>query len=144
MDGPASFIVHRPNHWLFAGTELQRDDRFGGKDTIVGYECDGCEMTWEDGLPSATHRDGTPQSFTILATCPARWAAGDSVWYDRFPKDRTGAAVVGVYTRGGTVVTTGTTDWSHGLKGNDPTVVRITRNVLDRLSQRRNDKVKAP
>ncbi|MHC4875925.1 MAG: N,N-dimethylformamidase beta subunit family domain-containing protein [Planctomycetota bacterium] len=134
MDGPASFKVHRPDHWLFEGTQLNRNDRFGGKDTIVGYECDGCEMTWKDGLPFPTHRDGTPESFTILATCPARWAPGDSLWYDRFPKDRTGAAVVGVYTNGGTVVTTGTTDWAHGLRGKDPAVMRITRNVLDRLS----------
>lgn len=134
MDGPASFIVHRPDHWLFAGTELQQGDRFGGEDTIVGYECDGCEMKWEDGLPFPTHRDGTPETFTILGTCPARWAPGDSYWYDRFPKDRVGAAVLGLYTRGGTVVTAGTTDWAHGLRGNDPAVVQITRNVLDRLA----------
>ncbi len=134
MDGPASFRVHRPDHWLFKGTDLKRDGRFGGKDTIVGYECDGCEMTWKHGLPFPTHRDGTPESFTILATCPARWAPGDCYWYDRFPKDREGAAVLGVYTRGGTVVTTGTTDWAHGLRGKDPAVTRITRNILDRLS----------
>ncbi len=79
MDGPASFIVHRPDHWLFEGTNLKRDDRF--------------------------------------------------------PKDHIGAAVLGVYTQGGTVVTAGTTDWAHGLRGNDPAVVRITRNVLDRLSK---------
>jgi hypothetical protein len=136
MDGPASFQVHRPDHWLFAGTQLKRDSRFGGKDTIVGYECDGCEMSWRDGLPFPTHRDGTPESFTILATCPARWAPGDSLWYDRFPKDRVGAAVMGVYTAGGTVVTVGTTDWAHGLSGGDPAVIQVTRNILDRLSSR--------
>ncbi|MEZ6058917.1 MAG: DUF6605 domain-containing protein [Planctomycetaceae bacterium] len=135
MDGPASFIVHRPDHWIFAGTELKQGDRFGGKDTIVGYECDGCEMKWENDLPFPTHSDGTPESFTILGTCPAKWEAGDCYWYDRFPKDRVGAAVLGTYTKGGTVVTTGTTDWSHGLKGEDASVVRITRNILDRLSK---------
>jgi hypothetical protein len=134
-DGPASFQVHRPEHWLFEGTDLKRDDRFGGKDTIVGYECDGCEMMWRDGLPFPTNKDGTPETFEILATCPARWAPGDSYWYERFPKDREGAAVLGAYTRGGTVVTTGTTDWAHGLRGNDPVVTRITRNVLDRLGK---------
>jgi len=133
MDGPGSFIVHRPEHWLFEGTGLKKDDRFGGKDTIVGYECDGCEMTWSDGLPFPTTNDGTPKSFTILGTCEAKWAPGDSLWYDRFPKDRVGAAVLGVYTQGGTVVTAGTTDWAHGLRGDDPAVTRITRNVLDRL-----------
>ena len=39
---------------------------------------------------------------------------------------------MGVYTRGGTVFTAGTTDWAHGLKG-DEKVVQITRNVLDQL-----------
>jgi hypothetical protein len=134
MDGPGSFLVHRPEHWIFAGTNLERGSRFGGKDTIVGYECDGCEMNWKDGLPFPTHGDGTPETFTILGTCPARWAPGDSLWYDRFPSDRVGAAVMGVYTAGGTVVATGTTDWTHGLSGNDPAVVQITRNIFDRLS----------
>ena len=135
MDGPASFITHRPKHWVFKGTNLKRGARFGGKDTIVGYECDGCEMKWEKGLPFPTGRDGTPKTFTILGTCPARWAPGDSLWYDRFPKDRIGAAVMGVYTRSGTVFTAGTTDWAHGLRGKDPAVERITRNLLDRLSK---------
>ena len=135
MDGPASYIVHRPDHWLYAGTGLKRDDRFGGKDTIVGYECDGCEMKWVDGLPFPTHSDGTPESFTILGTCPAKWHPGDSLFYERFPEDREGAAVMGVYTRGGTVFTCGATDWSHGLRGNDPAVVQITKNILDRLSK---------
>jgi hypothetical protein len=135
MDGPAAFTVHRPDHWLFAKTNLERDDQFGGKDTIVGYECDGCEFTLEDGLPKPTGRDGTPQDFIILGTCPARWHPDDSLWYERFPKDRIGAAVMGMYTRGGTVFTCGSTDWAHGLRGNDPHVVQITTNLLERLSK---------
>jgi hypothetical protein len=31
------------------------------------------------------------------------------------------------------VVTVGSTDWSFGLRGNDPAITRITRNVLDML-----------
>ncbi len=112
---------------------LKQHDRFGGKDTIVGYECDGCEMRWENGLPYPTGRDGTPTNFEIIGTCPAVWAAGDSWWYDQFPKNRVGASVMGVYTRGGTVFTCGSTDWAHGLKGGDETVSRITRNIIDRL-----------
>lgn len=144
MDGPAAFKVHRPDHWLFAGTDLKEGDQFGGKDTIVGYECDGCELQWIDGKPYPTHRDGTPESFQVLATCPAKWAPDDSWWYDQFPKDRVGAAVLGVYQSepsGGTVVTAGTTDWAHGLRGSDPTVMQITRNVLDRLEQRSDEAV---
>ncbi len=138
MDGSGAFTVHRPDHWLFEGTQLESGAEFGGKDTIVGYECDGCEIEWRDGLPHPTHRDGTPKSFTILATAPAKWAPGDSWWYEEWPgPDHSGHAVLGLYTTegGGTVVTTGTTDWAHGLKGKDPAVERITRNVLDRLGK---------
>lgn len=138
MEGEAAFTVHRPDHWLFAGTGLGQGDKFGGKNTIVGYECDGCDLAWKDGVPSATHRDGTPETFTVLGTCPARWHPDDALWYDRFPRDETGvptqgAAVMGVYARGGTVFTAGTTDWAHGLTGDDKAVEQITRNVLDRL-----------
>lgn len=135
MDGPGAFTVHRPNHWLFEGAGLKSGSDFGGKDTIVGYECDGCEFTLRDGLPEPTHRDGTPENFVILASCPARWHPDDCEWYDRWEKGRLGRAVLGTYTKGGTVVTVGSTDWAHGLKGQDPVVERITRNVLDRLSK---------
>ncbi len=133
MSDPAEFTVHRPNHWLFAGTGVKKGDKFGDKDTVVGYECDGCELTWKDGVPEPTFRDGTPKGFEVLATCPARWHPDDCEWYEKWDKGRTGNAVVGTYTRGGTVVTVGTTDWSHGLRGNDPVVVRVTKNVLDKL-----------
>ena len=135
MDGPGSYEVHRPEHWLYAGTHLKRGDRFGGNDTIVGYECDGCELRWVDGLPEPTSNDGTPKDFVVLGSCPARWAPDDAFFYDQFPKDREGAAVLGIYSRGGTVMTTGSTDWAHGLRGKDPAVEQITRNVLDRLGK---------
>jgi hypothetical protein len=102
---------------------------------VVGYECDGCELEWKDELPYATGRDGTPASFEVLATCPVRWHPDDAEWYERWEKGRTGAACMGLYTRGGTVFTAGTTDWAHGLQGGDETVQRITRNLLDRLSK---------
>ena len=135
MDGSGAFTVHRPKHWIFQGTQVQSGSEFGGKHSIVGYECDGCEMRWEDGLPYPTHRDGTPEGFEILATAPAKWHPDDAHWYDRFEKGRVGAAVVGTYQRGGTVVTVGTTDWAHGLAGSDPTVERITQNILNRLGR---------
>jgi hypothetical protein len=140
MDGKGAYTVHRPDHWLFEGTGLARDAEFGAKQTIVGYECDGCDFEIKDGLPVPTGRDGTPSGFTILATCPTRWHPDDALWYDRFPRDPAGlpargAAVLGTYTRGGTVVTAGSTDWAHGLRGGDPVVERITKNLLDRLSK---------
>ena len=138
MDGPASYEVHRPDHWIFAETDLKQGTRFGGEETIVGYECDGCEIEWRDGLPFPTCNDGTPKSFTILGTCPARWHPGDCFWYDRFPEDRIGNSVMGTYTKGGTVFTCGSTDWAHGLRGKTPVVEQITRNILNKLSAASN------
>lgn len=135
MDGSGAYTVHRPDHWLFNGTGLKAGDAFGAKDSIVGYECDGCELIWKDGLPSPTHRDGTPDSFQILASAPAQWHPDDCQWYDRWENGRKGNAVLGTYTRGGTVFTSGSTDWSHGLRGADPIVEQITRNILARLTQ---------
>ena len=134
MDGAGEYTAHRPEHWVFEGTHLSRDDTFGGENTIVGYECDGCEWTLEDGLPVPTYQDGTPEGFTILATAPVRWHPDDCEWYERWERGRTGAATMGIYTKGGTVFTAATTDWSHGLAGGDAAVERITHNVLRRLS----------
>ena len=138
MDGSGAYTAHRPDHWLFAGTNLKRGDAFGAKlpgYKTVGYECDGCELEWKDGLPFPTHTDGTPKGFEVVATAPVRWAPDDCEWYEKWQKGRTGNAVIGTYTRGGTVVTVGSTDWSHGLRGNDPNIIRITKNVLDRLGK---------
>ena len=138
MDGSGAYTLHRPDHWLFDGTKLKKGDEFGGEETIVGYECDGCEIEWRDGLPFPTHADGTPEGFQIFATAPATWAPGDSVWYDQWPSlDHTGNAVMGIYEtrKGGTVFTCGSTDWAHGLKTPNPVVDRITRNILDRLGK---------
>lgn len=138
MDDSGMFTVHRPDHWMFADTGLKVGDEFGAdlpKYKIVGYECDGCQLTWKDGIPTPTYEDGTPKTFQALATAPARWHPDDCEWYERWEKGRTGNAVLGSYVRGGTVVTVGTTDWSHGLKGGDKAVIQITKNVLDRLGQ---------
>ena len=48
---------------------------------------------------------------------------------------RHGHAVLGAYTNkaGATVITSGSTDWAHGLAGRDPQIEQITRNVMTRL-----------
>lgn len=135
-------MIHRPDHWIFEGTDLQWGDLLGAQHNIVGYECDGCEFTLKDGLPIPTNRDGTPESFEIVASAPARlWDSelefasqslfGDTLHQNHFTH---GTATMGLYTRGGTVFTSGCTEWSRGLAAPDPLVARITRNVLDRLS----------
>lgn len=154
--GAGGYTVHRADHWLFEGTGLGYGDVLGAGATIVGYECDGCDFTYRDGLPYPTGSDGTPASFIILGTAPAahftretaqRPPAPDQpselefisgrVFGERGHEHRLahGHAVLGTYTSaaGGTVITSGSTDWAHGLAGRDPQVERITANVLDNL-----------
>jgi hypothetical protein len=148
--GAGEYTVHRQNHWILKGTGLKKGEKFGAKDGIAGYECDGCEFVLKDGLPVATGRDGTPKNFEIVATAPARWdkEEGTLGWAHSIrssfamgkeqlvPRDleRDGNACVGTYTRGGTVATVGSCDWSDGLKSGNPVVDRIVRNIMERLS----------
>ena len=131
----------------------------GAAAVTVGYECDGCAFTYVDGLPVPTHEDGTPETFEILGTAPAAHFTRTTssrppkpdepseieflaarLFNDRSPEAvkriEAGHAVLGSYTSpgGGTVVTSGSTDWAHGLAGRDRQVEQVTRNVLDRLS----------
>lgn len=145
-DGPRvtrGYAVQRPDHWVFAGTGLSTGERFGERCSppLVGYECDGAPLASidpETGLAApAPDREqcGTPPTFRALAV----GALGDG-WQELPPREHHAAgagihsATMGVYSRGGTVFTAGTTDWAQALAGGaDPRVEQITRNVLDRL-----------
>ena len=158
-NGAGGYTIHRPDHWLFEGTGIGYGDVLGSDVTLVGYECDGCAFTVRDGLPYPTHEDGTPESFAILGTVPAAHFTRDTATRppppgapsegeyiasrvfgtrDQWAVDKLkhGHAVLGTWTSdaGGTVVTSGSTDWAHGLAGRDPQVERITRNLIDRLT----------
>jgi hypothetical protein len=155
-NGAGAYAIHRPDHWLFDGTDLTWGDQLGADSVLVGYECDGCDLTYRDGLPYPTGSDGTPADFEVLGTAPAahfqRHTAprppadhepselefiAARVFGTRDAPERLahGAAVLGTFTTagGGTVVTSGSTDWAHGLDGRSPQVEQITRNLLDRL-----------
>jgi hypothetical protein len=159
--GTGGYTAWRADHWVFDGTGVNYGDVFGVKDSVAVYEVDGCEFTLgeDDGLPVPTGRDGTPTNFTILASAPARlWNAAElpsryrsseigdlemtaeAVFGEATPQGIArlshNHAVMGMYTRGGTVFTTGATDWAYGLAGHDPVITQMTRNLLDRLSGR--------
>ena len=150
------YMVYRPGHWVFAGTQLEYGDVFGGRDQIVGYECDGLDYAMRHGLPYPTGRDGSPMSTEILALAPAslgeRPSAEREVMWDQrdleavvrqldgtvtpagLEKYRHGTAAMITFTRGkGTVFNCGSTEWVYGLQGHDLFVERITRNIFDRL-----------
>ncbi|QYG92299.1 hypothetical protein HC251_07490 [Iamia sp. SCSIO 61187] len=155
--GAGAYTVVRPEHWLLAGTELEYGDLLGAAGTAVGYECDGCAMAiGPDGRPVPTGEDGTPADFEIVAVAPAapfdrrtavRPVPDDELseaefhaWrvlgsHDAATTERLayGSAVLGTYTRGGTVVTVGCTEWAAALADGDPQVETVTRTILDRL-----------
>src|SRR4051812_22359169 len=147
-----------PGARSFARNRLGGGDVLGAGATTVGYECDGCVFTFRDGLPYPTGEDGTPSTFEILGTCPTQHFTRETaprppkpgepseleyiasrVFGTREPEAmeriRHGHAVLGAYTNdaGATVVTSGSTDWAHGLAARDPQIEQITRNVLTRL-----------
>ncbi|MBV9953551.1 MAG: hypothetical protein JO291_16475 [Acidimicrobiia bacterium] len=155
-NGLGGYTVHRPDHWLFEGTGLTYGDVLGASSTVVGYECDGCDFTYRDGLPYPTGVDGSPEGFEILGTAPAapftrttsaRPPRGRDMAESEFTSWRLlgergpeaearilhGHAVLGTYTQGGTVVTSGSTEWVHGLAERDPQIEQITANILERL-----------
>ena len=158
-NGAGGYTMHRADHWMFEGTGLDYGDLLGAAARVVGYECDGCRFTYRDGLPYPTGEDGTPANFEILGSAPAahftRTTASrppapnepsevefiaSRVFDSREPADveriAHGHAILGTYTSpaGGTVVTSGSTDWVWGLAHHDPQVEQITANILDRLS----------
>jgi hypothetical protein len=150
------YMVYRPAHWVFAGTQLEYGDVFGDRDRIVGYECDGLDFVTRDGLPYPTGRDGAPLTTEILALAPASLGERPSperevMWDQRdleavvrqlegtvtpagLERYRYGTAAMVTFTRGkGTVFNCGSTEWVYGLQGHDLLVERITRNIFDRL-----------
>lgn len=101
----------------------------------MGYEADGCELTWIDGQLAPTEADGTPEEFEIrLEYVALRLYGGMST----APMDRLahGHAVLGMFQRPGEgmVITAGCTDWARGLDPiPDRDIKTITRNILDRF-----------
>ncbi len=155
--------VYRPDHWVFADTDLYYGDVFGQSAKIASFEVDGVDYTFRKGLPYPTHTDGAPENLQILAMAPAvrgeinraryllNGPADDSgaldaaaevgirvLQHEALEDSLHGSAMAAVFERnGGTVFNSGTTEWVNGLIEQDYFVSQITRNVLDRFQHRR-------
>ena len=157
---PAGYTVFREDHWSLDGTHLFYGDMFGDAVAAAGYELDGCDLTFVDGLPVPTGTDGADPRMEIIALAPA--SLGESETTDLrkglghkdasfvaeriFGADtlanrnraRRGFGVVASFRKGrGEVFSAGGTEWAWGLHAADAAIERITRNVLDRFSTRR-------
>lgn len=154
------FNVFRPEHWAFAGTGLGYADMFGDEANIFGFEMDGVEYTFADGLPVPTGEDGAPAGLSILAMGFATLAEsglpefesslmlgdGDAQFRnsllgeassESLERHKRGSGMIVHFARGaGEVFTAGTCEWVNGLIEGDCYTQQITRNVLDRFGKR--------
>jgi len=157
--GSGGFTVYRPEHWAFTGTDLYYGDDFGGNARIFGYEVDGLDYTFRDGVPEPTERSAAPVGTEILAMALAsnreidRGNRGSVFYYgdgsDWIAKARygevnertreaaaRGSGMIVSFNRGkGSVFHAGSSEWVAGLLHRDVFTEQITRNVLQRFTR---------
>lgn len=155
--GQGGFTIYDDKHWALEGSDLFYGDVLCGDLPLIGYESDGCKFEFGmDGLPKATPMLGVPENLEIIGVAPCAFGeeAGrgynpiippekldviaDVVFGASGPQEQAsvlrGHAVLASFRRGqGEVFNTGTTEWAHGLKAEDPFVQVITHNVLRRF-----------
>lgn len=69
--GPGGFTIYRRSHWVFDGAGIGYGDVLGGRSRIFGYEVDGLDYRFVDGLPYPTCQDGAAPEIEILGIGPA-------------------------------------------------------------------------
>lgn len=83
LGGPSrprvGFRVDCPDHWAFEGLDLAPGDEFGADQSLVGFECDGLDVHWDDeGRCRPTGRGGALPETTVLAHADCRsWSERD-------------------------------------------------------------------
>lgn len=152
------YVVYRNDHWVFEDCDLYFGDCFGMSAKVFGFEVDGVDFTFRNGLPYPTFTDGAPEGLEILAMNASGLEeedhgnkgtvlyAGDAdVAYkveelhgDDTPELRResqyGAGQMAIFSRnGGTVFNAGSCEWVNGLRLREPFTEKITCNVLDRF-----------
>ncbi len=158
--GPGGFTVYRSDHWAFDNANLGYGDVLGACSRIFGYEVDGLDYRFDDGLPYPTCSDGAVADIEILAMGLATYIEDDhGVWGETLyigsaaaafkaqvlhgkvtPKTldacKRGNGMIISWKRGkGEVFTAATCEWVAGLIRADSQVEEVTRNVLDRFGQ---------
>jgi hypothetical protein len=159
--GPGGFTIYRPEHWAFAGSDLYYGDVLGGASKVFGYEVDGLDYTFRDGLPFPTIDAGAPDGLEILAMGHASILeehhgnpgtdlfigdedlafAAETIFGAATPeamdKLRRSSGMIVTFPKGkGEVFHAGTCEWVAGLIDRDPYVERVTQNVIERYLDR--------
>lgn len=157
--GSGGFTVYRPEHWAFAGTDLYYGDQLGAASKVFGYEVDGCDYAFANGLPYPTGSDGAPLNMEILAMNVATTYEADhgnpgstlfiggadarDIAFQRFRRSdadtldavKRGSGMMVCFDRGkGTIFNAASCEWVAGLIARDPFVEKLTANVLTRFT----------
>ena len=152
--GSGGFAIYRPGHWSMRDTGLGYGDVLGASAKIFGYEVDGVEVGLKHGLPFAED-GGLKGSLEIVGMSPATTlshhtsAADRDLFIGHLDAEDTARVIYGAvteetmgrasrgngcmaeYRRGrGAVFNAGSCEWVNGLIMGEPTVERVTRNVL--------------
>ncbi len=155
--GAAAYTIYNDTHWALEDTDLYYGDLLGTDVPLIGYENDGCPLTFgEDGLPKPAGGVGVPNNLEIIGVAPATlgedprspypplippedmdtcarlaYGATNDVTKQRLMR---GHAVMASFKRGeGEVFNGGTTEWAHGLAAKDAFLEKITLNVFARF-----------
>lgn len=158
--GAGGFTVYRPDHWIFAGSDVYYGDILGASSKVFGYEVDGVDYIIKGGLPYATGNDGAPENLTILGLGLATVVEVDhgnkgklfigtedaeytaiAIYGEATPETiencKRGSGMMVLFNRGqGCVFNAGSSEWIAGLIDRDPQVERVTQNVLNRFLSR--------
>jgi hypothetical protein len=157
--GSGGFITYRPNHWAFADADLYYGDSFGASARIFGFELDGLEYEFRDGLPFPKESAVIPAGLEILAmnvvspveadhrhplTRPfigdvsaaqlANFRYGTDA-PERLDAARRGSGMIVSFRKGkGEVFHAGASEWVNGLRLREPFTEAITGTVIRRLA----------
>lgn len=156
--GSGGFTVYRPSHWALSGARLGYGDQLGAKSRIFGYEVDGLDYRFNEGLPFPSGEDGTDTTIEIIAlglatNIEANYAHWGETHYigsadaefkakqlygevtpETLDKASRGNGAMVYWQKGaGEVFCAATCEWMAGLLKADRQVCTITRNVLDRF-----------
>lgn len=158
--GAGGFTIYRDDHWAFDGAGVGYGDVLGARSRIFGYEVDGLDYRFEDGLPYPTCTDGAVPEIEILAMGLATNIEADhGIWGETpyigsadaafkaqvlfgavtpetLDACKRGNGMIISWPRGkGEIFTAATCEWVAGLIRQDRQVEQITRNVLGRFGK---------
>ena len=156
--GAGGFTIYRSDHWAFEGAGVGYGDILGAGSRIFGYEVDGLDYHFEDGLPFPTCADGAVPEIEILAMGLATNIEADhGIWGETLyigsadaafkaqvlygeatPETldacKRGNGMIISWHRGkGEIFTAASCEWVAGLILRDVQVEQITRNVLNQF-----------